>query len=434
MAAMLTVEQQRERDSLRTVSTQLAAALDRAAKAPLPSSYRALGETRALRQLGAVQVLIDTLALLERARQALDPVEAPQSEFAQLSRRANAIGSSLQAIGQARLAAITRQLATIATRSLTETVASDTAHARAQRDTARWAVAQAESALRDVRQWHVATRAHADSVAQARAEQMFGASPAITAVSATLMVLVVAFTVAVLIEARTPTIAHAREAERLAGVPVLGVAGRFRVPHEGRARLQSGVGVDPFRMVYLALTASGTKERVVCITGDDATTTVAVACRLAVSAAADERATLLVDLAPGVPGTSAFLGWRDEPGFTEAIAGVRLWREVARSVGASEGLSLEVIPAGSPRQDTEESVRDDSARAEFDRFLAEYDVIVLVAPNSTAIEYAAAVIGHPLTIVTAIIASTRLQRLGDEIARLRAFGARVHGMLLVDYK
>jgi len=432
-AAVLSVEQQRLRDSLRTVSTQLAAALDRAAKAPLPSSYRALGETGALRHLGAVQVLIDTLALLEHARQALDPVEAPQSEFAQLSRRANAIGSSLQAIGQARLATITRQLTAVATPTPIDTVTGDTTHTRTQRDTARWEVAQAESALRDARQWHVATRADADSVAQARAEQMLGASPSITAASATLVVLVIVFTLAVLIEARTPTIAHAREAERLTGVPVLGVAGRFRVPREGRARLHSGAGVDPFRMMYLALTASGTKERVVCITGDDATTTVAVACRLAVSAAA-ERATLLVDLAPGVQGASAFLGWRDEPGFTEAIAGVRLWREVARSVGASEGLSLEVIPAGSPRQDTEESVCNDSARAEFDRFLAEYDVIVLVAPNATAIEHGVAVIGHPLTIVTATVASTRHRHLEEETARLRTSGAKIHGVLLLDRK
>jgi len=204
------------------------------------------------------------------------------------------------------------------------------------------------------------------------------------------------------------------------------------VPREGRARLQSGVGVDPFRMVYLALTASGTKERVVCVTGDEVTITVAVACRLAVSAAADERATLLVDLAPGVQGASAFLGWRDEPGFTEAIAGVRLWREVARPIGASEALSLEVIPAGSPRQDTEASVREDSARVEFERFLSEYDVIVLVAPNAVAFNCAMAVCAQPLTIVTAQVARTMLQRLEEDTGRLKASGARVHGILLID--
>jgi Mrp family chromosome partitioning ATPase len=431
---VLSVEQQRARDSLRTTSTQLAAALDRAAKAPLPSSYRALGDTRALQQLGAVQVLIDTLAILERARQALDPVEAPQSEFAQLSRRANAIGGSLQAIGQARLSAIRRQLAEIDASGPARAVAADTMRARAQRDTARWDVARAESVLRDARQWHASARAQADSAAHARAEQMLGASPVVVAVSVLLIMLVLAFTSAVLVEARTPTIAHAREAERLAGVPLLGVAGRFRVPREGRARLQAGVGVDPFRMVYLALTASGTKERIVCITGDEAATTVAVACRLAVSAAADERATLLVDLAPGVPGASAYLGWRDEPGFTEAIAGVRLWREVARPVGASEGLSLEVIPAGSPRQDSDASVRDDSAREEFERFLAEYDVIVLVAPSAAAVDCAVAVCGQPLTIMTAQIARTKLQRLREDMVRLRGSGARVHGLLLVDTK
>lgn len=434
-AAVLSVGKRHARDSLRIVSTELAAALDRAAKAPLPSSYLALADTRALRQIGAVQVLIDTLALLERTRQALDPVEAPQSEFAQLSRRANALGSRLQAIGQSRLSAITRQMAVIEAPAATEsTLTTDTAVLRAQRDSAKLEITTTDSALREARQWFAVVQARTDSVAHARADQILGASPTITAVSALLMLLVLGFTVAVIREARMPTLAHAREAERLTGVPVLGVAAEFRVPREGRARLQSGVGVDPFRMLYLALTASGSKERVVCMTGDDVTTVVAAACRLAVCAAADERATLLVDLAPGVPGASAFFEWRNEPGFTEAIVGVSLWREVARPIGASEGLSLEVIPAGSRRQDTTTSVHDDSARAEFARFLAEYDVIVLVAPNAAAVDFAAAVIEQPATVLTARIARTRLQQLRDDVARLKTSRARLHGILVLSDK
>jgi len=81
-AQELSIEQRQQRDSLHALSGQLATALDRAAKAPLPASYRALADTRALRPLGAVQVLMDTLALLERTRLALDPVEARERECA----------------------------------------------------------------------------------------------------------------------------------------------------------------------------------------------------------------------------------------------------------------------------------------------------------------------------------------------------------------
>ncbi|MHB0961846.1 MAG: P-loop NTPase family protein [Gemmatimonadaceae bacterium] len=435
-APALSVEARRERDSLSTVLTQLTAALDRAAKAPLAASYRVLAGTDALRPLAAVQVLVDTLDLLEKVRQTLDPAAAPTSEFAQLSARANAIGATLQGIGQERQSTLVRQIEVIdatgdrATRGVAGSI--DTGGARAARDGARRAVTSAESLLRDARQWHAQVQARADSDARARAARILGASPFVVATSALLVVSVLLFALAVVAETRVPTISHAREVERITGLPVLASATAFRVPREGRARLQPGTGVDPFRMVYLSLTASGTRERVVCVTGDEVSRTVAVAARLAVSAAADERATLVVDLAPGVPSTSAFFGWRDEPGFTEAIAGVRLWREVARPVGASEGLAIDVIPAGGIRADTPSSVQNAIARSEFVAFLGEYDFTVLAAPTASAAGMAASACGSPPTILVARIARTRLRVLQSDISGLRTEGVNLHGILLID--
>jgi Mrp family chromosome partitioning ATPase len=433
---VLTVEAQHERDSLSTVLTQLTAALDRAAKAPLAASYRVLASSDALRSLTAVQVLVDTLDLLENVRRTLDPAAAPTSEFAQLSARANAIGATLQGIGRERQSTLIRQIALIdATGDRTgRGVAGsiDTGGARAARDSARREVTSAESLLRDARQWHAQVQARADSDARARAARILGASPFVVATSALLVVSVLMFALAVVAETRVPTISHAREVERITGLPVLASAVGFRVPREGRARLQPGTGVDPFRMVYLSLTASGTRERVVCVTGDDVSRTVAVAARLAVSAAADERATLLVDLAPGVASTSTFFGWRDEPGFTEAIAGVRLWREVARPIGASEGLAIDVIPAGGLRQDTTSSVQNEIARSEFAAFLGEYDFTVLAAPTASAAAMAATACGSPPTILVARVARTRLRALQSSILWLRTAGVNLHGILLID--
>lgn len=436
VASVLSAEAQRERDSLRTVLTQLTAALDRAAKAPLTVSYRALASTTALRPLTTVAVLVDTLELLENVRQTLDPAAAPAAEFAQLSARANAIGATLQGIGQDQQSTLVRQIAVIeaagdrSARGVAESI--DTSEARAARDSARRVVTSADSLLRDARQWHAHMQRRADSVARAKAARILGTSPFVVATSAMLVLSVLGFSIAVVAETRVPTIAHAREVERITGLPVLASATAFRVPREGRARLQPGTGVDPFRMVYLSLTASGTRERVVCVTGDDVSRTVAVAGRLAVSAAADERATLLVDMAPGVPSTSAFFGWRDEPGFTEAIAGVRLWREVARPIGVSEGLAIDVIPAGGTRQDTTSSVQNRIARSEFAAFLGEYDFTVLVAPTAAATILTAVACESPPTILVARTARTRIRALQSNISDLLGSGVLLHGIVLID--
>lgn len=432
----LSPKAQRTRDSLRAMVTQLDAALDRAAKAPLPASYRALAQTHALAMIGRAQTLVDTLDLLERTRQALDPVAAPQREFAQLSERANAIGSTLQGIGQSRRVALTQQITALESgetdgRPMEKRALEAISSARTRRDSARMDVARAESALRDARQWHTEVQERAGATARARAARLLGTSPVAAALSAMVMMAVLTFTLAVVAEVRAPTIAHAREAERLTGLPVLASVEPFRIPPEGRARLQPGTGVDPFRMVYLALTVSGTRERAVCVAGDHPPTVAAVAGRLAVSAAADERATLLVDLAPGIAASSTYFGWRDEPGFTEAVAGVRLWREVARPIGASEGMAVDVIPAGAPRQDTEASVQNATAREEFSAFNAEYDFLVLVAPTAAAARIAADVCTRPPTIIVARMARTRLRALRELAQKLSAVGASVHGVILV---
>ena len=434
--AVLSAEARRERDSLRTTLGQLAGALDRAAKAPLPASYRALASTPALRGLGNVQLLVDTLDLLDQVRRTLDPVAAPQREFAQLSQRANAIGATLQGIGQARQAAMVRRLAAIeaggAQPAATTTTATDTMTARAVRDSAWRRVVLAESSLREAKQWNEDRQSRVDSTARARAAPMLGASPAAATLAALVVLAVLGFTLAVTAEVRAPTIAHAREAERLTRLPVLGTVLARDLPVEGRGRLRPATGVNPFRMLYLRLTASGARERTVCIAGDDPTTVATVAGCLAVSAAADEHSTLIVDLASGTPSTSLYFGERSEPGFSEAMAMVRMWREVARPVGASEGLGLDLIPAGAPRSDILDSVHATANRDEFRLFAEEYDFTVVTAPSRASWETARILCEGPPTIYVARTGMTPLHRLHTEVEVLTSSGCQLMGVLLVD--
>jgi len=435
-APVLPAESQRTRDSVRALLVQLDAALNRAAKAPLSASYRALANAPSVRTLEGVQSLIDTLDLLDRARLTLDPAEAPQREFAQLTQRSNAIGAALQAIGQARYAAMTRQVSTIeesgATGARRMDFAENQAVVRSARESAQVSVAAAESLLRDARRWHATAQGQADAAASVRSQQLLGASPAVAVLAALLIAGVLVFTLALTAEARRPTVAHAREVERVTDLPVLGTAHPRHLPDAGRARLRLATGIDPFRMVYLTLTASGTRERTVCITGDDPEVVAAVAGRLAVSAAADKRATLVVDVAPEMPSTTRYFGERTEPGFTEAIAAVRLWREVARSVGASEGLGLDVVPAGARRADTAQSVAMDTNRSEFHLFASEYDFAVIAAPSSESLATVVRLCDRPATIYVARIAQTPLDAAVSQVKDLQGLNLNLHGIILVD--
>jgi Mrp family chromosome partitioning ATPase len=386
--------------------------------------------------MGDVLDLVDTLDQLDHQRITLDPVETPQREFAQLTQQSNAIGAKLQEIGQAQRAAMLRQISTIegsvSTRPGNAAFGGAPIAMRLARDSARTRAASVEALLRDAREWHATMRARADSAERKRLTQVLGASPLAAAIAALVVAGALIFTLAVIAEARRPTVAHAREAERLAGVPVLGTAHPGHLPTEGRARLQLGTGIDPLRMVYLALTASGTRERTVCITGDDPDVIGAVAGRLAVSAAADARATVAVDIASGTPSVARYFGERHEPGFSEAIAAVRLWREVTRSVGASEGLGLDVVPAGARRADTVESVAMASNRSEFTLFTSEYDFTVLAAPTRESLAIVVQLCAKPATVYVARIAKTSLEALAADVRALQGLGIDLHGILLVD--
>ncbi|MBM3906892.1 MAG: hypothetical protein FJ363_02315 [Gemmatimonadetes bacterium] len=403
----LSAADRQERDSLLTDLKALDAALDRAAKSPLDASYRALAKTAALRSLGAVSVLVDTLNLLDEVRRTLDPVAAPQREFAQLSERTTAIGASLQAIGQARRAALTRRLTGLGQAAGTPADA-DSARRRTERDSVRAAAAQVDSLLLAARQWHLDQTAAASAASDRRGPSVVALIPVLGAL---LLAGALVYTFTLALEAHRPTIAHAREAERVTGLPVLATIRTTQIPREGRARLQSAGGTDPFRMVYLSLTVGEPRVRTVCVTGENPQLVAATAGQLAASAAADERSTLVVDITSGGFTAAQHFGWKDEPGFSEAIAGVRLWREVATPIGASEGRDIDLVAAGASRTDTAEAIAVETNRREFLNFLGEHDFTVLVAATSAAAQLASQLAGAPHTVLVIEAARTRIDRL-----------------------
>src|SRR5918997_939389 len=92
---------------------QLAQLIRRAENAPLPASFRQLGESPYLNNDPRVQPLIDSLNDVERERDSFDAVTGVDPTFVALTARATEIGRAIQAIGEEKLATMRRQMAAL---------------------------------------------------------------------------------------------------------------------------------------------------------------------------------------------------------------------------------------------------------------------------------------------------------------------------------
>lgn len=253
-----------------------------------------------------------------------------------------------------------------------------------------------------------------------------GWTPPIAAVAAAFVLAAfVGFCTNLVAEMTRPKIASSREAERAAGAPVVGMV-RVRTSKASADRS------DPFHVLYLGLTTTGRRPRLVTITGDSRAVVATTSGKLALAAAADATATLVVDADAEGSAVAGYYGVAPEPGFTDAIAGVRLWREVTRPIGASAGLAIDVVPGGAIRDEATVLGLLPVARSEFARFRAQYDLCVVAAPTSITMTHLCGLVDAPILVVCAVLGETTLEGLRSASVRLRKAGARIHGVLLWD--
>ena len=423
LSRLTDVERQR-RDSLQALASALDDLLDRATKAPLAPSYRALAGAQALNGDVHISGLIDSIDVIERDRSALDPTSADRV-FADLTNRANAIGQSIREIATRRRTQLARSMSAIQASSSPD---SDVAvnRLRLARDSARLQVATADSTFMAAR---VTNNAADEREKTVRSTASHHVPLLAILVAATVMGLLVGFSITFSTELGHATVASVREAEWATGAPVVATvrAGARRVVGE-----QEPGGIDPFRMLFLALTATGTRTRTVAVSGDDRGVVATVAGRLALAAAADERATLVIDVDAESSAAAAFYAQPPEPGFSDALAGVRLWREVAHPVGASSRLAIDVVAAGSVRRETLDGVARALGRDEFARFRSEYDFSVIVAPSGAELVAIRGLMDDMPTVLCAQVARTAMAELRTQAQQLRDGGVAVHGVVLWD--
>lgn len=252
-------------------------------------------------------------------------------------------------------------------------------------------------------------------------------SPGLAMLALVVFGLLLRISVALLQELGEPRIAHALEAERAAGAPALALV-RDGLP-EGPLRFRPS-GVDPFRVLYLQLTSTGTRTRSVIVCGDDPIIVAAAGARLSIAAAADHRTTLVADWDTEQIALARVFRDHPEPGVSDAMAGAFAWREVARNVGSSDGLSIAMLPAGTTRDAAPTEVR---ARAleEFRSFREHFEFSIVAVALRDLADARAMLPGAPVVLVVQL-GETELVALTRALETIETGSEPTHSLVLWD--
>jgi hypothetical protein len=430
-ARALARAQQRAALADSTLAAALLAATERPSEArPVPtpsprtsSLAQAIAAARLARETSAVLALAAHPALAggPRMRATADSFRtAPNA--AEASRLAGTIIAMaeyrLRALGEAPVPVVSAPERLVASVPRVDT-ASIAAIVRAENDTLRAATAAHAEAVRlfvDADQRVAAARAAVPLV-----------SPGLAFIAVVLLGLIVRIGLALLRELREPRLAHPLEAERAVGAPALSLV-RDSLP-EGPLRFRPS-GVDPFRVLYLHLTSTGTRTRAVIVTGDDGIIVAAVGARLAIAAAADHRTTLVADCDSELIALARIFRDHPEPGVSDAMAGAFTWREIARHVGSSDGLSIAMLPAGTTRPPASNETRD-VALSEFQKFRAGFEFSI-VAVTLRDLAEARALLPDAPVVVCATLGETRVDALVRGAAAAEDGADPVHSLVLWD--
>jgi Mrp family chromosome partitioning ATPase len=428
-----------QRDSLSAELTTLNRLIDRAENAPLPTSYRALAASPSVAADPRVRVLLDSLADIERERNAFGAVGGVDPVYLSLTSRATAIGRQIQGIADAKRGEVRGKLALIRPTPapvVKPVITVDTTQLLAQRAAAQQSASAAARQLDQINQRN--TRIDREA-ARARELANVGAPPWAMLAAAAVLALAVGFAASFGTELKRPHIADPREAEQITGARVLTVIKPPEVVVE-RSRRQADVEAPPlidvvsesYRTLYLHIASVEASVPIVTITGDDPGIVATIAANLAASAAYEARSTLLVDVDPTTCSVASVLRIRPDPGLSGIITGSAAWPEAIVSTTIGRDRPLDVLPSGTRRAGMPEANVVEEVRRELARMQRRYDFIIIAAPTSYVQRSASSIIPAPDVILCARIAHTTVGGLKDAVESLREADMRIHGLVLWD--
>ena len=428
-----------QRDSLGAELATLNRLIERAENAPLPTSYRALAASPEVAADPRVRVLLDSLADIERDRNAFGAVGTVDPVYLALTSRANAIGRSIQAIADAKRGEIRGKLALIRPTPapvVKPVITVDTTKLLAQRAAAQQNYTTASRRLEQINQRNIRVDRQ---TTRARELANVGAPPWAMLAAAVVLALAVGFAASFGTELKRPHIADPREAEQVSGARVLTVIKPPEVVVE-RSRRQADVEAPPlidvvsesYRTLYLHIASVEASVPIVTITGDDPGIVATVASNLAASAAYEARSTLLVDVDPTTCSVASVLRIRPDPGLSGIVTGTATWPEAIVPTTIGRDRPLDVLPSGTRRAGAPESDVVEEVKKELARMQRRYDFIIIAAPTSYVQRSATSIIPAPDVILCARIAHTTVGGLKNSVDNLRSADMRLHGLVLWD--
>lgn len=410
--------------------------LERADNAPLPSSYRALATAPSLAADPVVRALLDSLADIERERDAFGTVGGVDPVYVALTSRATAVGRSIQAIAEAKRGEARQQLALLrpAVPPAPRRLQVDTTRYLAQRSVSERAYGEA---VRTLAQMRVINERIDQEREKARDLANVGAPPLAMLAAAFVLALTLGFGASLFLELKSPTIADAREAEQVTSVRVLTVIEPTEVLAE-RSRRQADVVAPPlidvvsesYRRLYLHLAATEANVPIVTVAGDDAAIVATVAANIASAAAYEARSTLLVDVDPTTSTIASVFRIPSNPGLAGIISESSDWPEATVQVTVGRDRVLDVLPSGTKRSGAPDPSAAERIRGDFARMERRYDLIVIAAPIAYVQRGRSSIIPAPDVVLCARVAHTRIARLKQQVETLREMDLRIHGLVL----
>ncbi len=414
------------RDSLTRSVSELASLLQRASNAPLPDSYRALGNFSELVSDPRVLVLLDSLSGLERARETLGTGGAIDPRFLALTSQANEVGLELQELGHRRLSQLREEVAELNDYGVVGSARDSIA--LAARDEAALRVASNEA------QMQTALRAIsiADSLTRLENERTRLASLPVLLLAAIVLSTFIAFGIEFMDEMRSPRVADAVEAERLTNQRVLTVVGARAIPAD-RARRAADRSLAPaldptadgYRILAWHLNSRWPADGIVTVAGDEPHVAATIGANLAAVFAIDARATLLVDTDLERGPVAEVLGLPETLGLGAVLESRRKWSEALVPVEVGRSRTMDVLPVGEKRKAAGSS-ESPALIAVVLRAARRHDATIVVSPGGDELRKR---VGDDV-VLCATAGVTRLATLARAVATLVDVGGRVRGIVM----
>jgi Mrp family chromosome partitioning ATPase len=429
------------RDSLTSAVNDLDGLITRVETAPVSASFRALAESPQLTSSTKVRALLDSLAEVERERDAFGNSAGADPAFLALSSRATELGRAIQTAAQERREAIRLLIAQLSAPAARQAVALapvvDTSSWIAERDSAQSLISQAETALSDARGKIVE---HDRAIERARDDARLDASPAALLAAALVFGIALGFGSAFVGEMRHPRVSDEHELERVTGARILAtVRPRARMPADRDRRSADrsappyfDPGADGYQLTYLHVARAGASRLMLTVTGEDTGIAAIVAANVAAIAADEARSTIIVDTDGRTSPVAAALRIHAEPGFADIIDRQVDWAEVTSPALVGRDRSIDVIPSGVSMTNRNPAQIVELFRQAAARLARHYEAIVIVAPLDQAKAGLPGVLAIPDTILSARVGHTRIDDVQSALDGIRAAGGNPVGIVLWD--